>query len=221
MKIGLLIAMEEELTAFLQSRGEIREERIHGRKVYKTYNGADEIIAMTSGYGVIDAAATTQLLITGYGCERILNFGVTGALIPELRVDDLFLVEKVCHYDFDVSPIEPLRPGQYAEFQDQFMPLDPDLIARAREADPALRLTTAASGDKFVEDREVKKQLAAMGCQICDMEIAAITRVCFLNGVPCLSIKCISDTFEGDGGDFRANLDRSSKKAFQALEKLL
>ena len=112
MKTGLLIAVESELKAFLESGSEIAEERISGRTIYRTRIGENEVFALCSGCGEIDAAAGTQLLITGCGCQRILNFGVTGALDPSLRVEDLFVVRKVLHYDFDTSPIDPVKPGQ-------------------------------------------------------------------------------------------------------------
>ena len=53
------------------------------------------------------------------------------------------------------------------------------------------------------------------------MEIAAIARTCERSGVKCLSIKCISDTFDGDGGDFNENVTRSAEKAFSALRKII
>ena len=177
--------------------------------------------ALCSGCGEIDAAAGTQLLITGYECEKILNFGVTGALDPALKVEDLFVVRKVCHYDFDTSAFDPVRPHQYLEFQDEFIPLDAGLIEEAKETEPELREAVVASGDKFVEDREMKKELFSLGCQICDMEIAAIARVCWINRVPCLSIKCISDTFEGGSGDFLTNVERSAAQAFRILKAIL
>ena len=221
MKIGLLIAVESELRAFLESGAEIREEKVNGRTVYQTRIGKQEVYALCSGCGEIDAAAGTQLLITRFGCEEMLNFGVTGALDPALKVEDLFVVTGVCHYDFDTSPIDPVKPHQYEEFPDEFIPLDAGLLARAKEAAPELRETRVASGDKFVEDRKVKQELFALGCQICDMEIAAIARVCWLNQVPCLSIKCISDTYEGGAGDFWTNVERSAEKAFRVLRTLL
>ena len=221
MKTGLLIADSRELKAFMESGEDIREEQVCGKTVYRTRMGNDEIFALCSGYGEIDAAANTQLLIARYGCERMLNFGVTGALDPALKVEDLFVVRKVCHYDYDVSPIENVRPHQYEELPDEFIPLDDALIHRAKQLEPALREAVAASGDRFVEDRAFKRELFSLGCQICDMEIAAIARVCLLNRVPCLSIKCISDTYEGDGGDFAANVERSAGRAFAVLRKIM
>ena len=221
MKIGLLIAIERELKSFLESGAEIREEKVGNRTVYHARMEGHEICAMRSGYGEIDAAAATQLLISCEGCELVMNFGVTGALDPELKVEDLFVVEKTCHYDYDVSPIDPVRKHQYEEYADEFIPLDGELVKLVREILPEVRMTADASGDRFVERREDKLELAALGCQICDMEIAAIARVCERNGVRCLSLKCISDTFDGDGGDFNTNVTRSAEKAFRAIREVL
>ncbi len=221
MKIGLLIAVESELRAFMNSGADIREETVNGRTVYRTRMGQSEIFALRSGCGEIDAAAGTQLLITRYGCERMLNFGVTGALDPALKVEDLFVATGACHYDFDTSAVDPVKPHQYEEFPDEFIPLDENLIVLAKETAPELRETRVASGDRFVADRETKRELFALGCQICDMEIAAIARVCWLNQVPCLSVKCISDTFEGGAGDFWTNVERSAAKAFRVLRDVI
>ena len=221
MKIGLLIAIERELKSFLESGAEIREEKIGNRTVYHARMEEHEICAMRSGYGEIDAAAATQLLISCEGCELMMNFGVTGALEPELKVDDLFVVEKVCHYDYDVSPIDPVKKHQYEEYPDEFIPLDAELVKLVRRIIPGVRVTADASGDRFVERREDKQTLAALGCGICDMEIAAIARICERNGVRCLSLKCISDTFDGNGGDFNTNVMRSAAKAFAAIREVL
>ena len=221
MKIGMIIAIERELMAFLNSGSEIRTVQVGGRAVYLTSRKGHEICAVLSGCGEIDAAAATELLILWGGCDVILNFGVTGALEPSLRVEDLFVVGKTCHYDFDISPIDPVKKHQYAEFPDEFIPLDPDLVRLAKTKMPSLRETAVASGDRFVVLREDKEALRALGCSLCDMEIAAIARTCFRGGVRCLSIKCISDAFDGDGADFEKNVRRSAALAFQAIDQIL
>lgn len=221
MKIGIIIAIQRELEAFLSSGSEITEVSIGKKTVLRTVMDGHEVFAALSGCGEIDAAAATQLLISCCGCGLVLNFGVTGALDPSLRVEDLFIVTRVCHYDFDVSPIDPVKKHQYAEFPDEFIPLDAGLAAKAAALFPELRKAAVASGDSFVEDRSRKLELAALGCQICDMEIAAIARVCALNGVPCLSVKCISDTFDGTGADFDRNVSRSAAAAFSVLRKII
>ena len=222
MKIGLLIAIERELAVFLQSGEERTEETVAGRTVYRTRMEGHDICAVKSGCGEIDAAAATMLLIVQYGCEVILNFGVTGALEDDLKVEDLFVAEKAWHYDFDVTPFTGCdKIGQYEEYPDEFIPLDAGLVKLVTERIPGIRKIAVASGDKFVEDREEKLRLRAGGCGICEMELAGIARTCERSGVRCLSIKCISDTFDGNGADFEKNVKASAEKAFGAIREVL
>ena len=99
--------------------------------------------------------------------------------------------------------------------------MDAELIKLVTERIPGIRNVAVASGDKFVEDRAEKLRLRAAGCGICEMELAAIARVCDRSGVKCLSIKCISDTFEGGAGDFVTNVKKSAEKAFGAIREVL
>ena len=221
MKIGLIIAIERELKAFLENGGDITTKKVGGRIIYSTEMYGHEVSAVLSGYGEIDAAASTQLLILETGCDLIMNFGVTGALIPELKVEDLFVVDRVLNYDFDISPIDPVKKYQYLEYPDEYIPIDSELVDRATGIMPQLKKVTAASGGRFIEKKEDKDALAALGCQICDMEIAAIARICLINGVRCLSVKCISDTYAGDGGDFNQNVIRSAGIAFKVLKEII
>lgn len=221
MKIGMLIAISRELEAFLNAGEERTEEQAAGRTVYRTRMEGHEVFAVQSGWGEIDAASATMLLIVKYGCEMIVNFGVTGALEADLQVEDLFVVEKAWHYDFDTTALGEGKVGQYAEYPDEFIPLDAGLVRLAEETLPGIRRVAAASADKFVEDRAEKMRLQAAGCGICDMEIAGIARVCERSGVRCLSVKCISDTLDGNGGDFNTNVRRSAEKAFAAIRRVL
>ena len=221
MKIGMIIAIQRELESFLKLGGDISEETVAGRTVYRTRIGTHDICALQPGYGEIDAAAGTMLLILQYGCEVIINFGVVGALEEDLKVQDLFLVEKVRHYDYDVSPIDPVEPHQYEEYPGPFIPMDQGLIRKVKEMMPEIRCVAAASGDRFVEEREEKIRLRQLGCAICDMESAAIARISERSGVRCLSVKCISDTFDGDGGDFNRNVRASGEKAFRVIREVL
>lgn len=221
MKIGIVIAIARELKAFLESDFEIETLQVGAKEVYKTKINNNELYAVKSGYGLIDASAATQFLITQYGCEIILNFGVTGALTRDLKVDDLFVVTKTVNHDYDVSPIDPVKLHQYEEFEDEFIPLDPGLIALAKSIRPDLKDAVDASGDSFIEKKEDKTYLASLGCNICDMEVAAIARTACMNNAKALSIKCISDTFDGDGGDFNTNVTKSATKAFNLLKDII
>lgn len=221
MRIGIVIAIERELKSFLESEYQIEELQDGEIKYFKTSVNGNEVFALKSGYGLIDAAATTMFLISKCQADVIINFGVTGALRRGLAVADLFVVSKCINYDYDVSPIDPVKKCQYEEFEDIFIPLDSSLICMVKEIRPDIKDAVCCSGDCFVEDKGAKAARASLGCDICDMELAAIARTCYLNKVKCLSIKCISDTYDGDGGDFNTNVRNSADKAFHLIQQIL
>ena len=221
MRIGIAIAVARELKAFLESDYKVEVINDDNREVYKTIINDNEVYAIKTGFGKIDAAASTQYLITKYNVQVILNFGVTGALKSELKVEDLFIVDSAINYDYDVSSVDPVKKYQYEEFDDEHIPLDKGLIKLVKDINPNLKEVVCGSGDSFISDMNKKLELAELGCSLCDMEIAAIARVCFINKVKCLSIKCISDTLQGDGSDFEKNVVSAANKAFKLIQEIL
>lgn len=221
MKIGIVIAIERELKSFLSGNYEIETLEDGHFTCFRCRINNNEVYAAKSGCGLIDSAMTTQYLITKYNVEIILNFGVTGALDPALKVSDLFYVSKCLNYDYDTSCIDDVRPHQYEDQKDEFIYLDQGLIDLLKSVYPDIREAVDASGDLLVEKKEDKEARFRCGCNICDMEIVAIARVCALNDVKCLSIKCISDEYDGDGQDFEKNVRNAADKAFRLLDKLL
>lgn len=221
MRIGIVIAIKRELEAFLNSNYEIEEIKEDNFECFKTKINNHDIYAIQSGWGLIDAASATQYLITKYHTEMILNFGVTGALDPTLKVSDLFYVKKCMNFDFDTSTIDDVVKHQYGDLEDEFVYLDEDLIQKVKELFPDIKEAVDASGDMFVDQKEDKEARFQAGCNICDMEIVAIARVCYLNKVKCLSIKCISDEYDGDGKDFEKNVKASANKAFTLIDTLI
>ena len=221
MRIGIVIAIERELEAFLKSSYEIEEIEENGFKAFKTIINNHEVYAIKSGWGLIDASMATQYLITKYHVEIILNFGVTGALDPRLKVSDLFYVKKCVNFDFDTSSIDDVVIHQYGDMKDEFIYLDEELISIVKQLYPEIKEAVDASGDRFIDKEEDKIERYNAGCNVCDMEIVAIARVCLLNNVKCLSIKCISDEYDGDGSDFEKNVRESATKAFKLIDHLI
>ena len=221
MKIGIVIAIERELESFLKSSYEIEELSKGNFTCFKAQIGNHEVYAIKSGWGLIDAAMATQYLICEYHVEIILNFGVTGALDPSHKVSDLFYVSKTMNFDFDTSMIDNVVKHQYGDMKDQFIYLDQGLIELLKTIEPDIKEAVDASGDLFVDKKEDKQARFNEGCNVCDMEIVAIARVCLLNNVRCLSIKCISDEYDGDGSDFDKNVRTSSDKAFRLIDRLI
>lgn len=206
---GMVIAVEDELGGVLKAFGKEEEFIDDAFPVYKiTRNGAVIYVA-SSGAGEIAAAAATQLLISKFGAETILNFGFVGALKPNYVCQQLLFVKDVVHYDFDTSLIDNVRVGRYKQFPSEYISFDGRLIKTAQNIHPEIPSVRLASGDKFIAKKEKKDGLVKdYDADICDMEGAAIALTCLRNDVPALSVKVVSD-----------NADEKSPTSFGEIAK--
>jgi len=114
-KIGMVVAMQSEVESFLSARDlSVKHTKNGGFDIISFNIGKNQIICVQSGVGEIYAAAATQMLISVYGVDAVINFGVCGSLIDDIVVGEVVLVEGVIHYDFDTSAIDDCGWKVYA-----------------------------------------------------------------------------------------------------------
>ena len=215
-KIGLLVACEQK-SVFEKYGKALKEETRGGFKVYSFKNKDYTLLVINSGIG-----AATQVLIDVYDVEIVVNFGVVGALTDEMSITEACVIEKIVHYDFDLSGLDPVKKGQYPGFQDEFLLTDTILINKALEICPTLKKVTCASADKFVAGKDVKQKLSAeFSADICEMESAAIFLTCHRNNVPCLFIKSVSDSLTGDGKEFYQEYLHAAANCLEITDKII
>ena len=220
-KIGMLVAVE--IGSVLSKYGKAAEEiDKFGFKVYKYIMPQYELYVVHSGAGEIAAAAGTQLLISVYGVEAVVNFGVVGGLTEDMKLAKTAVVEQVVHYDFDVSAIDHVEVGRYTSYPSRNIPLNARMIEMACNIAPDMKRVVCASGDKFVDGREKKQQLAQeFGADICEMELAAIVLTCDRSGIPCLAIKTVSDAIDGGAEEFSKTVNEAADICLRVTDKIL
>lgn len=221
MRIGIVTAMAAETLPIYEKLGNITaESTISGIYVRKIEIGDNTIYLATSGVGEIRAALAAQMLKDLFDVEAILNFGFVGAIDTSLKVGELVLVDRVCHYQFDTSAIDGTLPGQYPENRDCFFYLDGSLIDKVLEAvGKPLRVVPAASGDMFVADAKIKRDLSRnFGCKICEMELAGLALACRHNRIPLLSVKVVSDRADEEAPN---NFNQAVNKGLSRYEDIL
>ena len=219
MKIGIFTAMEKEASSFL--RADVTKETVGMFTVYKFNLGKhDAVLCCPPEVGEIAAASACQMLITKYNVDCIFNFGVVGALTPKMSVQSLVYVKDVVHYDMDTSVVEGFPVGKYSCFDDVAVKCCETLLNKAMKVNslPAVR---CASADKFVDGVERKTALNKnFGAEICDMESAGILFTCRFNNVPCLLVKCISDSLTDGFAEYCQNTLSACNGFFAFAEQL-
>jgi adenosylhomocysteine nucleosidase len=220
-KIGLLVAVE--MDAVLARYGAPQEKQlVDGFEVLRYENGSYTVYAVNAGAGEISAAAATQLLISVFRVDLVVNFGVVGGLTPEMAMARTVVVESVVHYDFDISDWTGAESGRYMQYPSPYIPATPELVEKACAIEPSLRRVICASADKFVGTEEKKRALhERWQADICEMEAAGIVLTCARRGVPCLLIKTVSDAITGGAEDFNRELDRSAGICLEIADRII
>ena len=219
--IGMVVAMQSEVESFLSGRNlELVREKKGGFQIMKFTLGENKIVCVQSGVGEIFASAATQMPISEYKVDLILNFGVCGSLVDGVGVGSVVLVDGVVHYDFDTSPIDDVEVGRYLQYPETVLRPDKGLLDLVCGFMPSVEKVICASADKFVADEKIKEDLAKRyGASICEMECAGVLLTCLNANVPCLIIKAVSD---GKGGaeEFKKMVHSSSKQYVELIYKL-
>ena len=199
--IGCVIAMDSEAEILLSQMEIDGVSSLFGKPVYKGTAFGKDVMLVVSGEGKVNAAVGACAAIAK-GADVVLNFGAAGGLsLEHTEVAELYLVNQVVQYDFDLVQLSGKPVGTLPDEDDNFLSLYcPDKLDFARRA--------LGTGDRFNDSPEDHKLLLELGCHLREMEGGAIVQVCKYAGVPCVMIKAVSDVY-GSGStteQFRKNL---------------
>lgn len=202
-KIGIIGAMEEEVAA-LKEKMNIEELRIiAGMEFCKGICEGKTVVIVRSGIGKVNAAMCTQILCDVFQAEVIINTGVAGSLKNEINIGDIVLSTDALQHDMDATGFG-YEAGVIPRMETSIFEADKELICLAekvcRKVNPEIQVFKGrvVSGDQFISDRAVKDRLIELFRGYCtEMEGAAIAQAAWLNKVPYLVIRAISDKADG------------------------
>ena len=222
-KIGMIVAVLQEIDTLFQRLGApLDTDTPAGYEVHRYLVAGNEIYVIPSGAGELAAAASTQLLISTYQVDLIVNFGVCGGLTSDMGLTRSVVVRDVVHYDFDATAFLGGCIGQYPGYPNAFIPAPSELVDLATSIESTLKPVVCASADKFVEDPAIKQGLhKTFGAEICEMEAAGILLTANRCGVPALLIKAVSDSVSGDAGQFEQMVHEAASTCLKVLLRIL
>lgn len=198
-KVGIIGAMELEVEE-LQGKMQVtrREKKASMEFLEGTLNGTDVVI-VRSGIGKVNAALCTQILCDIFEVTHIINTGVAGSLKNEINIGDIVVSTDALHHDVDVRVFGyPL--GEVPQMGCLAFPADEILTGLAVECckevntDISVYSGRIVSGDQFISDKQVKEHIISNFGGFCvEMEGASIAHAAYLNHVPFVIIRAISD----------------------------
>ena len=231
-KIGIIGAMEVEIASL---KSAMKVSRMLKKAQMEFLEGELEgcqAVVVRSGIGKVNAAVRTQILVDEFGVDGVINTGIAGSLKAEINIGDIVLSTDVLHHDMDATGFGyPL--GQIPQMDAFSFQADEQMRKLAKEVceevNPEIRVFEGrvVSGDQFISSREVKDKIKENFDGCCtEMEGAAIAQTAYLNQIPFVIIRAISDkaddsatmdypTFEKQAVEHSVRLTRGFLKRIQ------
>ena len=230
--IGIIGAMDEEVNAIIGKMTNVESREKAGMTFNKGTLEGKEAVVVRSGIGKVNAGLCTQILVDDYKIDAVINTGIAGSLKNQIDIGDIVLSSDALYHDMDATGFGyPL--GQIPQMDAFSFQADEQMRKLAKEVceevNPEIRVFEGrvVSGDQFISSREVKDKIKENFDGYCtEMEGAAIAQTAYLNQIPFVIIRAISDkaddsatmdypTFEKQAVEHSVRLTRGFLKRIQ------
>lgn len=195
--IGLIGAMDVEVSLLCEKLEQKEVIQIFNYKFYKGKFGKNDVVILRSGVGKVQSAIGAALMVEHFKPNFILNTGVAGGT-NGLKQYDVLIAETLRYSDVDATGFGyklgqvPGMPEFYAtnsEYRNK-------ITKKMDELNFKYYLGNILSGDSFILSTS-QLMLEPQGLTAVEMEGASIAQACYLTNTPFVSIRFISDVVGG------------------------
>lgn len=225
--IGIIGAMSEELEILLKDMELDKKENKASMNFHSGKLWSKEVVAVVCGIGKVNAAVCTQILISEYKVDKIINVGVAGGIGKDIYPGDVVIADSLVQHDMDTSVFGD-KIGQIPRLDTFDFKCDHELVEISKSACKEIKdiksfVGRIVTGDQFVADLEkiqwLSKEFDAFACE---MEGGSIAHVCYLNHIPFVVIRSISDNANnGAHMDFEKFTPIAVKNSTSILKKII
>jgi adenosylhomocysteine nucleosidase len=211
MTIGIIGAMQLEVDSLIEKMN-VKEERIvAGNMFYRGVLEKQEVVVTCCDVGKVNAASSTQILISEFHVDAIVNTGIAGGMHQEVQVCDVVISSDVTHHDVRQAQMASCYPNQkYFKSDDRLIELAKNAIEENNLIKGQHHIGRIVSGECFVADHTLKQSIIDDHEPHCvEMEGSSIGHVAYINEVPFVIIRSISD-----------NADSDATMSYEAFEKI-
>ncbi len=222
-KIGIIGAMDLEVDQLKEEMTVKNITKKANMDFYEgTLNGA-EVVIVRCGIGKVNAALCVQILADVFEVTHVINTGIAGSLNAKLDIGDILISKDAVHHDFDLR-IFNYRLGEvpqmgFREFKaDEKMSQLAYDCCRKVNSDINAIIGRVVSGDQFISSKDVKNHLISEFAGDCaEMEGASIAHGAYLNGLPFVIIRAISDKADDSAEMDYPTFEKAAAKHSAAL----
>ena len=207
MKIGIIVAMDKEL------------------KQLKQVFAGSEVLVEKCGIGKVNAALGAQRMINEFHPDCIISSGCAGGNGDDINIQDIIVSSELCYHDvycgkaIDDTTVYGQVQGLPVRFQ-----ADPELLNKAMQLSVAnsqlsIHKGLIVTGDWFVDTKDKMREIIGHfpEAKAVDMESCAIAQTCYINKVPFISFRVISDIplRDTDASQYHNFWDTVAENSFQ------
>ena len=183
MKIGIIVAMDKEL-----------------RQLQQLFNDGN-VLVCKCGIGKVNAALGAQQMINDFHPDVIISSGCAGGNGDNINVQDVIVSSELCYHDVYCGRAidDTTQYGQVQGLPVRFQ-ADPYLLRKSmelkiKEENIKIHAGLIVTGDWFVDTKEKMRSIVELfpEAKAVDMESCAIAQTCYINKVPFISFRVISD----------------------------
>ena len=197
--IGIIGAMEQEVLGLKEQMQEVKISRMASMEFFEGILEGKKVVVVKSGIGKVNAAVCTQILVDEFGVYAVINTGIAGSLNAQIDIGDIVISTDVLHHDMDAVNFG-YAPGQIPQMEVFSFVADEPMAELAEkvchQVNPEIKVFRGrvVSGDQFISDRATKDRITEQFHGFCtEMEGAAIAQAAYLNQIPFIVIRAISD----------------------------
>lgn len=183
MKIGIIVAMDKEL------------------KQLKELFSDNDIRVEKCGIGKVNAALGAQRMINEFHPDIIISSGCAGGNGDDINIQDVIVSTEVTYHDvYCGTAIDNTTVYGQVQGLPVRYPADPYLLEKAQQlsisnCQLSIHAGLIVTGDWFVDTKEKMRSIIDLfpEAKAVDMESCAIAQTCYINKVPFISFRVISD----------------------------
>lgn len=232
-RIGIISAMDNEISVLLENAEIEKEDLIAGTKYYIGRLKGKNVIITRAGIGKVRAASGVTTMLNKYNISKVLFTGIAGGIADETRVLDEIIATSLVEHDYGVVSNDGFMwvsgdPGISREAGEYYY-CDTTLVELAYKA--AVETVgrehvfkgTIATGDQFIASEVYVERLKKdYNAYACEMEGASVAVICIKYGKPFVVIRALSDKADGKANSSYENFgDIAGANSSRILLKML